>query len=101
MGLANIEVIEKGKDYLYANIIDFDAKTARKLKLKIIQWVPLNSVRVSIIKAENGKLTIVNGLAEPDVQKLKINEIIQFYRFGFVKIEKITDKVINMIYLHD
>ncbi len=100
MGLANVKVLEK-TDKLKVKILSFDAKEARRKKLNIIQWVPKDNVKVMVLKPEGDELKQIKGFAEPEVGKLKVNEIVQFYRFGFVKVESKESEIINMIYLHD
>ena len=62
-----------------------------------IQWVPDTYVPLTVFIPEvlmkNGKfnpdsLKKVHGFAEPEITSLQTDEIIQFERFGFVRIEK-------------
>ena len=43
--------------------------------------------------------TILKGIAESNIKKLKLNEIIQFERFGFVKLEKKGNEY-NFVFCH-
>ncbi|MDP8011777.1 MAG: glutamate--tRNA ligase [Thermoplasmata archaeon] len=63
-------------------------------KLKIIHWVPENSVKC-IVEMPDGN--IVNGLAEPKILKIK-NELVQFERFGFVNV--FVSDFVNGYYAH-
>lgn len=58
-----------------------------KLNTVNIHWLPAFQENIPIkILMENGKY--IEGIAEPAIKKLKEKEIIQFERFGFVKLHK-------------
>ena len=64
-----------------------------KLETKFIQWLPAtsNNINVEIVMPD---ATIIKGLGEPELSKLKVGTIIQFERFGFVKLHtKNKDKL--------
>ena len=59
-----------------------------ELKVKFIQWLPAGEKNFKTrIRMEDN--SIVEGLAEPEIRKLKEGDSIQFERFGFVKLYKI------------
>lgn len=64
-----------------------------KLKTKFIQWIPADAKNINVeIRMPDG--TVAKGLGEPELSKLKIGTIIQFERFGFVKLHtKNKDKL--------
>jgi glutamyl-tRNA synthetase len=43
---------------------------------------------------------IKKGLAEPLIQKLKVNDIIQFERLGFCRLDKKTSSKLIFYYTH-
>jgi hypothetical protein len=57
------------------------------LKIKFIHWLPHTpyNIKTEIIMPDG---TTTHGLGEPELSKLKIGTIIQFERFGFVKLHK-------------
>ena len=61
-----------------------------------IHWVPQSHITASILTQDG----YVTGFAEKNVLKEKVGKIIQFERFGFVKIEKIKKNSINAIFSH-
>jgi len=96
-GLYNVKIKEKNKDVLteYAdeNLIPGSAK---------IQWTTDKFVEMSVFiphfiyideKYNADSLERADGFAEEAVLKLKTDEIVQFERFGFVRIENIDDKI--------
>ncbi|MAH46618.1 glutamate--tRNA ligase [Candidatus Pacearchaeota archaeon] len=57
------------------------------LDVKFIQWLPADAgnVKVSVRMADN---SVVEGLGEAELKKLKVGDVVQFERFGFVKLYK-------------
>lgn len=71
----------------------------KKLNAKLIQWLPNENENINArVLMENG--TWVNGLLEKDA-KINIGGIVQFERFGFVKLDNIkklkTDEIVKEI----
>ncbi len=62
-----------------------------------IQWVPEKHivVRVSLPEEE------INGYGEIALTKAKVGDIVQFERFGFVRIEKISKNMVNVVWSHE
>ena len=72
-----------------------------------VQWVS-DPVTVEIVKPEmlylnnrinKDSLKNIQGYGEKELKNLNIGEIIQLERFGYTKVNKITDKV-RMNYIH-
>lgn len=77
------------------NISEF---TGTELKaLPKIQWVPAQHVSVRVI-LPNGE---INGYAETNLSKVKPGSVVQFERFGFVRIEKSGTKNIVAVFSHE
>ena len=103
----NIEIIEKRENKMIAkyhsDIID--------KRMKKIQWVSLKDdfvkVKVKIpflLVDENGNineksLTEKNGIGESWIKNIKIDERVQFVRFGFVKLENVN-KEFEFLFIH-
>jgi glutamyl-tRNA synthetase len=95
--LYNVKIIEKKKEVLaeYAGK-DLIAGSAK------IQWTTDKYIKMKILvphllfvneKYNEDSLKQADGYAEKAVSKLKTDEIIQFERFGFVRIENINNKI--------
>ena len=66
--------------------------------IRKIQWVPYEShVKVHVLKP-NGIIT--HGCAENTILDLPIGTIMQFERYGYVKIQKIENKEIFCYFTH-
>jgi len=61
-----------------------------------IQWVPAGHTTVRVIMPDK----IIKGYGELNIKKAKIGEVVQFERFGFVKIEKITGPQAVVVFSH-
>ena len=64
---------------------------ARKLGAPLIHWIPMNSgIPCEVVMPD---ASTANGVAEETCKKLSPNELIQFERFGFVRIDKVNKKL--------
>jgi glutamyl-tRNA synthetase len=64
----------------------------RKLKAQLIQWIPKGSEYTAEVIQQDA--TAIAGFAEVDCKKLKPDDIIQFERFGFVRVDTVGEKLI-------
>ena len=83
--LMNVRLSSKG-DPLEAEFRGLELADVPK-----IQWVSAGAVEVEVIKQDNSREL---GFAEPAVAGLKVDEIVQFERFGFVRIDAIWPKLV-------
>ncbi len=87
---------KKGKKYI------FDSEEYGKYKQegsRILHWLPSTEKAVKVqVLMPDGK--IKKGIAESDVGKLKIGDIVQFERFGFCKLNRIENKLYEFCYAH-
>ncbi|MFH1425487.1 MAG: glutamate--tRNA ligase [archaeon] len=97
--------IERGKNYRLMHLFNFcngefvSHELDETLKAKMIHWLPVsgNLVKVKIVLAD-GK--IADGLAESGVENVKVGEVIQFERFGFVRLDKKTKDGLEFWWAH-
>ncbi|CAB3287640.1 Glutamate--tRNA ligase [Methanocaldococcus lauensis] len=91
MELFNI-VVEKINDIIKAKYHSDDFKIARKNKAKIIHWIPIkDSLKVKVLMPTG---EIKEGFAEKDFKIVNVDDIVQFERFGFVRVDKKDDEII-------
>ena len=92
--LVSVEDFDKFKDKEVRLIGLFNVKLGKnaqfaskevKMEIPKIQWVSDKNVKVRVLMPD-GKMK--EGLAEPEVKKLKIDSRIQFQRFGFCRLDK-------------
>jgi len=73
-------------------------KDAQEKKMRIIQWVPVEeSIKAKIIMDD---ASIVSGLCEESCKNLKINDTVQFERFGFARLDEIKDDELIFYFAH-
>ncbi|MCI6774475.1 glutamate--tRNA ligase [Methanobrevibacter boviskoreani] len=93
MDLINIDIDNGTVKFNSASFED-----ARKIKARIIQFVPTEEA----IKAEvvMDDASVVEGFCEKDCKNLEVDDVIQFERFGFVRLDEIKDDKLVFYYAH-
>lgn len=91
MSACNIEVTSKTGTQAEGRFLSGGLDEARRVKARLIHWtLPKNSVKVKVISPEG----LMHGYGEPDLKNLKVGEIIQFERFGFLRLDARNDEMI-------
>ncbi len=67
--------------------------TSKKIvtEMSKIQWISEKNIPVKILMNDG---TEKEGLSEPEIEKLKVNDRIQFMRFGFCRLDQTKPKLI-------
>ncbi|MDT7900726.1 MAG: glutamate--tRNA ligase [Acidianus sp.] len=98
--LCNVKV--EGNKLVY---VSKSVEDAKKMNAKIVQWVKKGEeVNVNVIKADpNQELKIINGKAERYAINLNPDEIVQFIRYGFVRVDSKnkSNNELTVIYAHE
>ncbi|MEM3832565.1 MAG: glutamate--tRNA ligase [Thermoprotei archaeon] len=98
MSLTNIKIVSIKEKEIIAKNIGNNLEYAKNKGLTIIQWVPTdNNVKIKVVMPGQ----IVYGVGEQSISKLTPNIPVQFYRFGFARLDTITEKEIVFYYSHD
>jgi len=98
MELFNVRVRQVKDDVVYAQFQSEKYEDAKKEKASLIHWLPKKeTIRCEVI-LPNGKC--VKGLAELSSSELRVNDLIQFQRFGFVRIDDVKDNFIKALFAH-
>lgn len=86
--------------HLYNIILNMKAKytSTENKPIQKIQWVSDDSIKTDVLMP-NGE--VVEGLAEANVKKLNVGDIIQFERFGFVRLDKKEKNKLIFCYTHN
>ena len=71
----------------------------KALNAKLIHWLPVSKdlVNIEIIMDD---ASVIKGLGEKDLNKVKINEIVQFQRKFFAKLDKKEKNKLIFYFLH-
>jgi glutamyl-tRNA synthetase len=91
MELFNVK-IEKANIYsAEASFVSESYEEAKQTKAQLIQWILVGGDFPAQVVMPDA--TVAEGIAEGTCKRLKTNSIIQFERFGFVRIDHISDKL--------
>jgi glutamyl-tRNA synthetase len=92
MELFNIKIGNVSEYAADASFVSESYEEARNAKAQLIHWVSVgDDMPCQVIMPD---ATIAEGIAESACKQLKPNNIIQFERFGFVRIDKVNMKLI-------
>ncbi|UCD44742.1 MAG: glutamate--tRNA ligase [Candidatus Bathyarchaeota archaeon] len=85
MGLFNVEIV--GTDPLRGRLHSLDRQEARGAGAPFIHWLPADTgIKAEVVMPD---ASVVKGLAGQGCAGLKVDDIIQFERFGFVRVDRI------------
>lgn len=68
-----------------------------KQNMPKVQWVSGAGVKTEVLMSDGKK---VSGVSEQAVGDLKVGDIVQFERFGFVRLDKKDSKKLTFVYVH-
>jgi len=97
MELFNVKIDGKTAEGLEASFASEAYEDARKAKAKLIHWVAADEVFPCQVVMPDASVN--EGFAESACKKLKPNDVIQFERFGFVRIDE-TGPKLKAYYAH-
>ena len=90
-----LNFINKNNKFIFDSL---EYKNFKEEGDKIIHWLPAQQfVNVEILMPDN---KIKKGLAELLVKRLKVNDVVQFERFGFCRLDKRTKNKIVFWFTH-
>jgi glutamyl-tRNA synthetase len=91
MELFNVKIVSAS---LYAAEAFFESESyeqARDIKAQLIHWIPVGEDMPCQVVMPDA--TEAEGIAESVCKRLKRDDVIQFERFGFVRIDQVDDKL--------
>ncbi len=92
MELFNIKITQKTSDCVTAVFASESYEDARKIKAQLIHWIPKgNEYSAKVVQQD---ATSTEGYAENYCKKLKPDDIIQFERYGFVRVDEVGEKLV-------
>lgn len=92
MGLFNVHVDSANGGEVSATFHSEAYVDAKNVGASLIQWVPVGlGVPTTVVMPD---CTLVEGVSEPSSAQLRRDHIVQFERFGFVRIDEVTDRIV-------
>jgi glutamyl-tRNA synthetase len=91
MELFNVKIQKANLYSAEASFVSGSYEEAKQVKAQLIQWIPVGQDFPAQVVMPDA--TAVEGIAEGTCKRLKTNSIIQFERFGFVRIDHMGDKL--------
>lgn len=92
MELFNITINTVSDSAVTAAYASESYEDVRKIKAQLIQWIPRGQEYQTEVVQQDA--TVVAGYAEAACKKLKPDDIIQFERFGFVRVNEVGEKLV-------
>jgi len=97
--------LDKGENYRFIHLFNFvdndfiSVDSDEKLNAKLIHWLPAKAdlVKVWVVMPDG---SVKKGLAEESIKSLNVDDIIQFQRFGFCRLDKKGSKF-TFYYTHN
>lgn len=100
--LRNTPLVSSGKLVLQAEFHSLEHENAKKLGAPIVQWVPDGQmVEVEMLTPHGTTLRSRRLLAEQRLASEKEGAIVQFYRLGFARIDRIGENRVTCIFAHE
>jgi glutamyl-tRNA synthetase len=97
MELFNVQIENVNAYSVQASFISELYEDVRKTKVHLIHWVPVGEdVPCQVVMPD---ATTAEGIAESACKRLRPDDVVQFERFGFVRIDKVDAKII-VYYAH-
>jgi glutamyl-tRNA synthetase len=91
MELFNVKIESVHAESVEASFASEAYEEARKAKAKLIHWIPKGAgFPCQVVMPDT---TVNEGIAESACKKLKPDTVIQFERFGFVRIDQVVPKL--------
>jgi glutamyl-tRNA synthetase len=91
MELFNVKIEKSRADATEAVFVSESYDDVRKAKAQLIHWIPKGEEFPCNVVMPDA--STVNGVAERACKKLKPNDTIQFERFGFVRVDAVSEKL--------
>jgi len=92
MELFNVKIAKSGKMGVEASFHSQSYEDARKLNAPLIHWLPVDvGLPCKVILPD---ASVAEGIAEDGCRKLRLGDVVQFERFGFVRIDACGDKIV-------
>jgi glutamyl-tRNA synthetase len=91
MELFNVKILRANIYAAEASFVSESYEQARNIKAQLIHWVPVGEDMPCQVVMPDA--TLAEGVAEGLCRRLKKDDVVQFERFGFVRIDRNDNKL--------
>jgi glutamyl-tRNA synthetase len=91
MELFNVEVERVAGDSIEAVFLSESYEAAKRLGIHLIHWIPASKGFPGEVVMPDG--SFAEGVVEEACKKLRVGDVVQFERFGFVRIDSLDEKL--------
>ena len=92
MELFNIQVEAVGRKRIAAKFYSEPYEDARRLSAQLIHWLPYDGGFPCDVVMPDG--SILSGLVEGTLRRVSTGSVVQFERFGFVRVDEVDQKAV-------
>ncbi|KYH36856.1 MAG: glutamyl-tRNA synthetase [Candidatus Bathyarchaeota archaeon B24] len=92
MELFNVRLLKVSEDLVEVEFLSEGYGEARRLRLPLIHWLPEDRcLKARVVMPDASE---VEGFVEDNVAQVEVGEVIQFERFGFVRLDSVDDEYV-------
>ena len=92
----NFRYLKNNYEYVSTDYLDFKKENSESKK--IIHFLPADDSQLVTVTIFTPDHKLIKGIAEKNIENLIIGDIIQFERFGFCRLDSITEENKNKVY---
>jgi glutamyl-tRNA synthetase len=92
----NFRYLKNNYEYVSTDYLDFKKENSENKK--IIHFLPADDSQLITVTIFTPDHKLIKGIAEKNIETLTIGDIIQFERFGFCRLDSITEENKNKVY---
>ncbi|NJE30749.1 glutamate--tRNA ligase [Thermococcus sp. 18S1] len=96
--LFNVEIVEVSEEGIKVRFHSVDYEVARENRWRMVHWVT-DGKPCEVLVPEGDELVVRKGLLESDAG-VSVDDVVQFERFGFVRIDEVTPEKVVAIFAH-
>jgi len=98
MELFNFKVTHAASDGITGELHSETYVEARKVNAQLIQWLPeQQNCRASVVMPTAER---IDGLGEPSLTTCRVDEVIQLVRFGFGRVDAVSENSVAVYFAH-
>jgi glutamyl-tRNA synthetase len=93
--LYNIKIIEKNPESIRAEYVSGGIEVVREHKGRIIHWAPPEGLKITVLTPTG----IDRGIGEKGISEA-LDDVVQFERYGFARIDTVEDNTVIAYFTH-